>query len=143
MGHGMRRHFLVWTVLGWQAAVAAPLRTVQLQIAGHSLMAEVASAPDELSRGLSGRAGLAADHGMVFILPDQALRCVWMKGTLIPLTAAFVSPHGRIAAFARNMAPMTLDFHCGPRTARYVIEVNPGWFSRHGIAPGTPVQGLP
>ena len=93
---------------------------------------ELATTNAELQHGLMGRTSLAPDGGMLFVLPPQALRCVWMKDTPLPLSAAFLGANGTIRQIV-DMKPMTLDFHCGPRTSRFVLEMGYGWFTRHGV----------
>ena len=65
-----------------------------------------------------------------------------MKNTLIPLDAAFVDDSGAIINI-EHMKPQTLDGHCSTKPARYVLEMNDGWFAKRGIKPGYKLKGLP
>ena len=41
------------------------------------------------------------------------------------------------------MAPGTEDNHCAAKAARYALEMNKGWFAKHGIVAGAKIGGLP
>jgi uncharacterized membrane protein (UPF0127 family) len=62
-----------------------------------------------------------------------------MKDTLIPLSIAFINKDGRIV-WITEMKPLTLDSHVPPRPILYVLEMNKGWFSSHGIKAGDIVR---
>ena len=108
----------------------------------HVIRAEVAADPDERARGLMFRKRMGANQGMVFLFDQPAVQCMWMKNTLLPLSVAFIGDDGKILNI-EDMAPQTEDNHCAKRPARYALEMNRGWFARHGIMPGAVVSGLP
>ena len=135
----MRKRFVVVALLG--ALVGAPAcagGVVHILVGRVPAQVELATTNAELQHGLMGRTSLAPDGGMLFVLPPQALRCVWMKDTPLPLSAAFLGANGTIRQIV-DMKPMALDFHCGPRTSRYVLEMDYGWFTRHDVNIGTRV----
>ena len=72
---------------------------------------------------------------MLFVHDAARVCCMWMQNTLVPLTAAFLDGEGRILGLA-DMEPLTTNGHCSPAPARYVLEMNRGWFARHGVGPG-------
>jgi uncharacterized membrane protein (UPF0127 family) len=72
---------------------------------------------------------------MLFVHDAARVCCMWMQNTLVPLTAAFLDDDGRILGLA-DMEPLTTNGHCSPAPARYVLEMNRGWFARHGVGPG-------
>lgn len=106
------------------------------------IRAEVAATPEERAQGLMNRSRMGDNQGMVFLFDQPAMQCMWMKNTLIPLSVAFIADDGRILNI-EDMAPQTEDNHCAARPARYALEMNRGWFSRHGISPGMKISGLP
>ena len=117
-------------------------RVIPLTAGIHVIRAEVALAPDERSKGLMFRKVLGPNQGMVFLFDQPAVQCMWMRNTLIPLSVAFIADDGRILN-VEDMAPQTEDNHCAARPARYALEMNKGWFAKHGIAAGTKISGLP
>lgn len=112
-----------------------------LTINGHRLRVETAVTRDERSRGLMHRKHLPADRGMLFVYFRESELSFWMKNTFIPLSIAFVDAQGTIAEI-RHMEPGTTDSHTSGKPVLYAIEVNRGWFDKHGIKPGDTVKGL-
>ena len=108
----------------------------------HLIRAEVAAENSERAKGLMFRPHLGANQGMVFLFDEPAVQCMWMKNTLIPLSVAFIGEDGRVLN-VENMQPQTEASHCAVRPARYALEMNQGWFARHGVAAGTKITGLP
>ena len=106
--------------------------------AKRTLFVEIADEPSERSVGLSGRTNLADDSGMLFVIPVKGIG-FWMKDTLIPLSVAFLGPCGEVVHIA-DMQPQTLDLHDTDRPYNFGLEVNQGWFSRHGIGVGARVE---
>lgn len=125
--------------VGWSLAMAGQLPVIVMPLGGEQVAVEVATTNKELETGLEHRTSLPVNGGMLFVLPDTALRCAWMKDTQLPLSAAFLGAGGTILTLA-DMAPYSLEFHCSAPSARYVLEMNRGWFARHGITAGTSVD---
>ncbi len=117
-------------------------RVIPLTAGIHVIRAEVALAPDERAKGLMFRKVLGPNQGMVFLFDQPAVQCMWMRNTLIPLSVAFIADDGRILN-VEDMAPQTEDNHCAAKPARYALEMNKGWFAKHGILVGTKISGLP
>jgi uncharacterized membrane protein (UPF0127 family) len=117
-------------------------RVIQLSAGIHVIRAEVAVEPSERERGLMFRKQLGANQGMVFLFDQPAVQCMWMRNTLIPLSVAFIDNDGRVIN-VEEMAAQTDDNHCAAKPARYALEMNKGWFAKHGIPVGTKISGLP
>ena len=117
-------------------------RVIPLTAGIHVIRAEVAMEPSERERGLMYRQQLGDNQGMVFLFDRPAVQCMWMRNTLIPLSVAFVDNDGRIIN-VEDMAAQTDTNHCAARPARYALEMNLGWFKKHGVAVGTEIGGLP
>lgn len=122
-------------------ARADPLLTYPLRIQGQEIRAEVANTPESRSQGLMFRPSLPEAAGMVFVFPEIGRHAMWMKNTKVPLSVAFIDGDGRILNI-EDMSPYTEATHQSAGPARYALEVNRGWFARHGIAPGARVEGL-
>jgi uncharacterized membrane protein (UPF0127 family) len=123
------------------AAVPAPVAEILTTGGKVSIEVEVAATPRERSRGLMGRTRLARGHGMAFLFPRRTRGGFWMRGTRIPLTAAFVDG-GRIVA-ARSMTPCRADpcpLYDPGRAYRWVLEVRRGELRRLGVRVGDPAR---
>ena len=130
-----------------QAAYAADepqlsLPRVKLSAGLHRIDAQVAQHNEQRSTGLMFRKEMPQHEGMLFIFEGPSRQCFWMKNTLLPLTAAFVSDDGTIVNL-EDMKPQTLESHCSLKPVRYVLEMNQGWFAKKGIKAGTRLAGQP
>ena len=106
------------------------------------LRVEVADSPAERARGLMFREELASDAGMVFLLTEPSTGGFWMKNTVIPLSIAFWNKDARIHTML-DMVPCEEE----PCPVYYpneawvgAVEVNPGFFERHGVRVGDRVR---
>ena len=121
-----------------QTAEGAPLTDLPraaLVIGGRSVEVQVAATPEARQTGLMFRASLPEDEGMIFVHDSLRVRCMWMQNTLVPLTAAFLDENGSNLGFA-DMEPLNTQSHCSPGPAAFVLEMNRGWFARHGVVAG-------
>lgn len=131
--------FLVLVVSGAATAQAASL--LKLNAGTGALEVEVAATQGQRAQGLMNRVSMPESHGMLFVYPSPAYFCMWMKNTKIPLSVAFIDAQGRVVNIA-DMAPQTETNHCTAQNATYALEVNQGWFVRHGVSTGTQILGL-
>ena len=114
-------------------------RQALIDLQGHQARIMVAATRQEHITGLMFRRELPEDQGMLFVYDEPRVRCMWMKDTYIPLSAAFLDDDGRILAIS-DMAPMTTKPHCSPGPVRYVLEMNQGWFARRGLDKGSRID---
>ena len=117
------------------------LPQVFLQAGIHRIRAEVADSPARRARGLMMRKSLAPNSGMLFVFPQPAVHCFWMKNTLIPLSIAFMDGDGTIVTLA-DMQPHDETSRCPERAVRYALEMEQGWFARRGIKAGDKIGGM-
>lgn len=135
------RRALAAAALAMPLAAAGDAPTLTLSAGIHLIHAEVASTFDTRALGLMHRKSLAANHGMLFVFPEVARHCMWMRNTLVPLSVAFIDEQSVVLNIA-DMQPRTEDSHCASAPARYALEMSAGWFAAKGIGPGTKITGL-
>lgn len=123
-----------------QGVAQGNLPRIQLTAGMHLIQAQVASLPEERQIGLMHRQDMPPSEGMLFIFEQAGQQCFWMKNTLLPLTAAFISDDGTIVNLA-DMKPQKLEPHCSAKPVRFVLEMNQGWFAKKGIKAGSLIQG--
>ncbi|MCO5100938.1 MAG: DUF192 domain-containing protein [Burkholderiaceae bacterium] len=111
------------------------LPVVRLQAGIHVILAELADNDRRREIGLMGRQALGPNEGMLFVFERKAVHCFWMRNTPLALSIAFLDDDGRIVDIAQ-MAPRSDDSHCPSRAVRFALEMEQGWFARHGIEPG-------
>lgn len=131
---------LVPTTLCAQEQPQLNLPRTRLTAGMHQIDAQVARTTDQRSIGLMFRQEMPMHEGMLFVFEQAAQQCFWMKNTLLPLTAAFISEDGTIINLA-DMRPQTTDSHCSLKPVRFVLEMNQGWFAKRGIKPGFKLAG--
>lgn len=110
-----------------------------------SIRVEVASTPEERQKGLMHRDHLDEDAGMLFLFAADGRGGFWMRNTLVPLDIAYVGADGRVQE-VRAAKPLDETILTPAAPYRYVLEVNQGWFERHGLGVGallTLPDGLP
>ena len=130
---------LVMALPGWAQQPQLPL--LELFAGMHRVEAEVAATPDNRQIGLMQRTMMASQRGMLFVFPEVAKHCMWMRNTLLPLSVAFLDEKGRIINI-EDMQPQTEDNHCAAKPARYALEMNLGWFKSRGLGAGFAITGI-
>jgi uncharacterized membrane protein (UPF0127 family) len=115
--------------------------TIGLYVLDQRVDVEIAATTADRVQGLSRRQALPENRGMLFVFRDVAPHIMWMRDTHIPLSVAFLDERGVIINI-EDMAPDTLARHPASRPAKYALEVNRGWFDRHGVKPGMRIEGI-
>jgi len=118
-----------------------------VRIGGETLRVTVAATEMTRKQGLSGRAGLENDEGMLFVFPRDGKYSFWMKDMRFSIDIIWISASdrpsrdgsagGRIVYIAPDVSPATYpeDF-VSPTPARYVLEVPAGFTGAHGVRVG-------
>jgi uncharacterized membrane protein (UPF0127 family) len=128
-----------------KAADTSPfgLRIAELKISNVPLTVEIADTPQASENGLMFRDSLPEDRGMLFLFEQPKKASFWMRNTKIPLSIAYIDSTEKILEI-KSMNP--LDETVVPSSSdqvAYALEVNQGWFVRHGISSGAKVDGIP
>ena len=102
----------------------------------YELTVEIASKQADCLKGLMYRESLRKNKGMLFVFPRAKFQRFYMKNTYIPLSIAFLEDDGKIINIEKMQPRDSRTKHWSKRQCRLVLEVNQGWFERHGIRPG-------
>jgi len=112
-----------------------------IHVGGKKLLVEIADTNEKIARGLMFRKQLLTDNqGMLFIFKQQKMRTFWMKNTFVPLSIGFFDGEKKLLSVA-EMQPVISEME-KPKTykslkpAKYVLEVNQGWFFRKKVKTG-------
>lgn len=122
-------------------AAVAEMPRMELTAGFHRIEAEVAATQPERMQGLMHRRVMPRNQGMLFVFPQAARHCMWMRNTYLPLSVAFLDETGRILNIA-DMQPRTEDSHCAVAPARFALEMNRGWFAERGLKAGIRLGGI-
>lgn len=97
---------------------------------------ELAIDQNTQAKGLMFRKSMPEDQGMLFVFDRPKQMSFWMRNTHIPLDIAFFTKDGVL----REIYPLYPHDETSRKSIRsdliYALEVNQGWFQRHGIKPG-------
>ena len=110
----------------------------KLTIGDAAVYVDIARTYPARQQGLMYRKSMPEDEGMLFVYPDSDMRSFWMKNTHIPLSLAY----GTILQLV-DMQPLDESSHPSEKPAQYVLEVNQGWFEKHGVKVGDMADNLP
>jgi len=101
---------------------------------------ELARTPEERRVGLMHRQSLDKGSGMIFLFDEPEIQTFWMKNTLVPLDIIFIGGDLAVVGVVENAEPLSLKPLSVGEPSQYVLEVEGGFASRHGIGPGTRVR---
>ncbi|MES2953754.1 MAG: DUF192 domain-containing protein [Patescibacteria group bacterium] len=109
-----------------------------LRIGSTLVSAIVADTPAVREHGLSGRALLRENEGMLFVFERPDLYAFWMKDMLFSIDIIWMDTNGRVVDIAANLSPKTYPELFAPREkAQYALEVPAGFAARHRVEIGT------
>ncbi|HTA76430.1 MAG TPA: DUF192 domain-containing protein [bacterium] len=134
--------FLLLTLAGLSCrpGLKSGLPVTQLTVDQNKILVEVANTEPTRMAGLMFRKDLGSDVGMLFVFADSQQRAFWMKNTLIPLSIAYMNEKGVVENIL-EMPPQTEQSFMSAGPAQFALEMNAGWFSKHGVKPGDVVVG--
>jgi hypothetical protein len=123
-------------------SVAAPARqNMPVQIGNATVAAEVADTSAEQMQGLSGRASLGADAGMLFTFDAPTRTGFWMNGMRFPLDLIYMKDHAVVDLKENEPVPTVLPTPFFASTDfDAVLEVNAGWAATHHVVVGMGAQ---
>jgi uncharacterized membrane protein (UPF0127 family) len=115
---------------------------------------EFATTTVEQTRGLSYRASLGENDGMLFIFDHPSVQSFWMIGMNFPLDMIWIGDDGvggsKVFGFAQNVpapasgtATWNLPIYSSPAGVSKVLEVNAGSVEKYNIKVGDEVVILP
>jgi len=126
----------------WTAVKVDNIRYVKL--AGQEIKVDLATTPVEQEQGLSGRAGLAENSGMLFIFNTPGKYPFWMKDMNFPIDMIWISSDMKVVYIKKNATPESYPRAYGPgpndQAAKYVLEVVSGFADKNNLQVGDVVR---
>lgn len=112
--------------------------TGTVTIRGKTVEVEVARTASARAKGLSGRASMPYERGMIFVFDEPSVHSFTMRNTKISLDIIWIS-NDTIAHIVHEAQPE--EEHINPDVAaNYVLEVNGGFARRAGWEDGDAVS---
>ena len=119
-----------------QAVVPRPAPGKAWVILGtDTVVAEVASLPEQRAQGLKHRDSVPDGTGMLFAFPTAEERSFWMKDTPVSLDIAFFNETYTIVAI-KQMEAFDEGLTDSEAPTAFALEVRKGWFAEQGIEVG-------
>jgi uncharacterized protein len=108
------------------------------EFGGVEMVIEYAVTNEERELGLSGRAEIGENFGMLFVFESDDMYGFWMKDMLVPIDIFWLDDNLRVVSSAQEISPDSYPESFYPSTsARYVFETSSGFADRNNIATGT------
>ena len=119
----------------------------ELKIGDTELNVEISDTDQKRQQGLSGRATLPENIGMLFMFPSAGIHPFWMRGMLFALDFIWIS-EDRVVQLDENVPPPSKTFGIPKfvtpnKTIDQVLEVNAGFIAEHDIKVGDEVDLSP
>jgi hypothetical protein len=131
--------FALLTACGNDAKKAGAAKSVDdrfaIKVGDQVVQLQVAALPAEMQKGLMFVKAMGENEGMVFVFDQPQPMSFWMRNTLIPLDIGYLDADGTL----KEIYPMYPHDERSVRSAtrhQFALEMNQGWFSRHGVKPG-------
>ena len=115
------------------------LPTIKMKVGNRVFNVEVANTDPSREMGLMYRDSMPADHGMIFVFPDEEKLNFWMKNTRIPLDIAYLDAVGKVVS-VKSMKPYDLSGVPSDFPAKFAIELNQGAAAEAGLHTGDVVE---
>jgi hypothetical protein len=122
------------------SAIAVKLSEIStsVEIRGVIIPVEIATGT-AIQKGLSGRASLNSESGMLFVFSKPDIYRFWMPNMNFPLDIIWIN-RGKVVDITKNALnnfdPANPRFYTPSTPARYVLEVNAGFTEKKHIKTG-------
>lgn len=113
---------------------ASPQATAVLVVGTRTYELQLATTPAQQQRGLSGRARMAPDAGMLFVYRSSGDRCFWMKGMRFSLDIMWLSALDKVVSLQPDVSPKDSMVYC--TVSQDVLELKGGQVVLAGIKLG-------
>ncbi len=99
---------------------------------------ETVETPEDKRIGLSGRASIGKNEGMLFTFDSaKTQNCFWMKDMQFSIDMVWLDENKNVVTVTNNVSPDTYpESFCPDSPASYGLEVGEGRAAELGIVPG-------
>ena len=98
-----------------------------ITISGQKFNLEFADTEQKREQGLSGRASLPKDSGLLFTFDKPDYHGFWMKDMKFPIDIVWLNDKKEMLSITRNLQPKSYPkIFYPPQEVRYVLEINTG-----------------
>ena len=112
-----------------------------VNIGGSKVKVELALTSQAQELGLSGRAELAEDEGMLFVFSVPDKYYFWMKDMNFAIDMIWISEDLKIIYIKKDARPELYPETYGPEeNAKYILEVNSGFSDKNNLKVGDKIK---
>lgn len=124
--------------------LASPRVFRTLSVGDTTVRVELARTPEERSKGLSGRAGIRAEEGMLFLFETKGFHQFWMKEMQFPIDIIWINDN-KVVDISPNIPPpkegeTTLRLYRPKSPVDKVLEVQANFALSHGVSVGDKIE---
>jgi uncharacterized membrane protein (UPF0127 family) len=118
-------------------SVSSNPQPINVAIGTTTLSVKLAVTESERAQGLGEKKFLDDNEGLLFVFPKSGYYAIWMKSMLFSIDVAWLDDQFNIMEIQSDISPSTYPETFKPeQPARYILEVNSGFFKSNGITPG-------
>ena len=111
------------------------LPLIEITVGDLPLKVEYAYTFEQRAMGLMYRKSMCEQCGMLFKFSGSKKASMWMQNTFLALDVAFIRSDGVITDI-KPMQPQDLTSVGASQAVLYALEMNQGWYAKHGIKVG-------
>ena len=116
------------------------LPSIKLFVGAVEMEAEQALTARQIETGMMFRKTIGENEGMIFVFQRPKRQGFWMKNCLVPMSAAYIDPQGRINEIVKLEPHNTNSVMSRSFQIQYVVEAPRGWFKENGLGPGVTIM---
>ena len=116
------------------------LPTIKVNMGSEEMIAEICREPVQIATGMMFRTKIAENEAMIFVFSNAEPRNFYMRNCLVPLSAAYIEPDGKIAEMIDLQPGDERGVQSRTSNIQFVLEVPQGWFKRHSITNGAVIR---
>jgi hypothetical protein len=118
-------------------------QTLHARLGGEVFVLEVADTEALRTKGLSGHAMLRKGEGMLFVFPEDNQYGLWMKDMAFPIDIVWLDSSYHVVDVKKSATPASYPEILTPvLPARYVVEIQDGFFEKHALKIGDTLEIL-
>ena len=116
------------------------LPAIKLFVGAVEMEAEQALTDRQIKTGMMFRKTMGKNEGMIFVFERPKRQGFWMKNCLVPMSAAYIDPQGRINEIVKLEPHNSNSVMSRSFQIQYVLEAPRGWFKKNGLGPGVTIM---
>jgi len=116
------------------------LQTIKLWMGLQEMITELAITPMQQETGMMFRTNMAPNEGMLFPYAGPTQVSFWMMNTVLPLSAAYISPDGIIQEIHDFKPFDTNSVVSASNNIQFVLEASKDYFASNHIGVGALVK---